>query len=64
MKFIACWWRGHGTKLLGTASIIIPGFLGIEDLIPETHVKYWLAAAVVVGALTVKRGFTNTKAQP
>lgn len=58
------WWKDHGTKILGTVGAIIPGLLGIDGLIPAAQTKYWLAAGVVIGALTVQRGFTNTKAQP
>lgn len=63
MKEIIKYWRGHGTKALGSLSIIIPGLLAIDKLVPPDHMKYWLAANVVVGALTVKRGFSNTKTQ-
>lgn len=61
MKFVARWWSGHGTKILGTLGAIIPGLLGIDDLIQQQDQKYWLAAGVIIGALTVQRGFTNTK---
>ncbi len=63
MIAVTRWWRGHGTKILGTIGAVIPGLLGIHDLIPAKDVKYWLAAGVIVGALTVKRGFENTKAK-
>jgi hypothetical protein len=55
------WWNRHGTKFLGSVGAIIPGLLGIHELIPAEHIKYWLAAGVIVGALTVKRGFENGK---
>jgi hypothetical protein len=55
------WWTEHGTKILGTVGAVIPGLLGIQDLIPQPHTKYWLAAGVVIGALTVRRGFVNTQ---
>lgn len=55
------WWINHGTKILGTVTAIIPGLLGIDGLIPATQTKYWLAAGVVIGALTVQRGFNNSK---
>lgn len=61
LRFCAKTWRSNGTKILGTIGAIIPGLLGIQDLIPQAHVKWWLATGVIVGALTVKRGFTNTK---
>jgi len=55
------YWKNHGTKILGTAQIIVSGFAGVSGLIPADHVKYWLAANIVLGALTVNRGFENTK---
>ncbi len=62
MKAIARWYRNHGTKILGTLGAIIPALLGIDGLIPMSHQKYWLAAGVVIGAFTIGRGFTNSKA--
>lgn len=58
------WYADHGTKILGTIGAIIPGLLGIDGLVPATHTKYWLAAGVVIGALTVGRGFTNSRNTP
>lgn len=63
MTIFTRWYRNHGTKILGTIGAVIPGLLGIHELIPPDDVKYWLAAGVIVGALTVKRGFENTKAK-
>jgi hypothetical protein len=56
-------WKKDGTKMLGTVGTIIPALLTIEGLIPKDHMKYWLAAGVVIGALTVRRGYTNTSRQ-
>lgn len=55
------WWDGHGTKILGTIGAIIPGLLGIDGLISVDETKYWLAAGVVIGAMTVQRGFNNSQ---
>lgn len=54
-------WRDHGTKVLGSSQAVISGFIAISGLIPPENVKYWLAANVVIGAMTVQRGFTNTR---
>lgn len=54
-------WRYHGTKLLGSLSVIIPGLMAIDNLIPKQDQKYWFAANVIVGAFTVRRGFENSK---
>jgi hypothetical protein len=56
-------WADHGTKILGTLQTIVTGLVLIENLIPEAHEPYWQAAAVVLGAMTINRGFTNTRAQ-
>lgn len=61
MKSVKTLWKGHGTKLLGTAQIVVSGFPAISGLIHTNHVKYWLAANVVLGALTINRGVENTK---
>lgn len=55
-------WKKDGTKMLGTVGAIIPGLLAIDGLIPKGQQKYWLAALVVIGALTIKRGYTNSRA--
>ena len=54
-------WLDHGTKFLGTLGTIIPGLMAIPELIPASHQKYWVAANLIVGAWTVKRGFDNSK---
>lgn len=53
-------WRDHGTKLLGTASTILPGLIAIDGLLPGPK-KYWLGLGVVLGAFTIQRGFTNSQ---
>lgn len=52
----------HGTKVLGTLQAIIAGLLTIPNLFPPTAVPYVTAVSVVLGVLTVRRGFTNTAA--
>lgn len=54
-------WANHGTKILGTASTIVAGFVTIPNLIPHNHLPYWAAANIVLGALTVQRGYANSK---
>jgi hypothetical protein len=61
MKFIIRQWKNHGTKALGFASMIAAGFPQIDGLVATEHVKYWAAANLVLGALTVQRGITNTR---
>ena len=62
-KLIAVW-VDHGTKVLGTVGFILSGLLVIPDLIAADHMKYYLALNVVIDGLTVRRGFTNSKAGP
>lgn len=56
-------WDDHGTKLLGSLAAIVATAMLIPDLIPAAHVKYWLFANALLGGGTVKRGFTNSKAE-
>jgi hypothetical protein len=57
------WWDGHGTKILGTASMIVAGLLMKDHLVPAGSVRDVLELAdIVLGALTVQRGFTNSNA--
>lgn len=52
-------WHGHGTKILGVTQGTIAAIAGVSGLIPEKHLKYYLAASAV---LTVWRGYVNTQA--
>ena len=63
MKALLKFWRGHGTKVLGTVNACISGLIAIDGLISKDSLKYWLAAGVVTGIMTVRRGVTNQKAQ-
>lgn len=54
-------WKADGTKMLGTLTTIISGFIAIPDLIAAGHVKWWAAANVVLGTLTIKRGYDNSR---
>jgi hypothetical protein len=64
MRSIRRIWRGHGTKILGFAAMIAAGFPQIDGLVAAGHVKYWAAANLILGALTVQRGVTNTRNMP
>jgi hypothetical protein len=54
-------WKADGTKMLGTLTTIISGFILIPDLIPKGNLKWWAATNVVLGALTIKRGYDNSR---
>ncbi len=61
MKSLRYFYREHFTKFLGYWAAAIPALLAIEDLIPKEKQKYWLAAAVLIGLLVVRRGHENGK---
>jgi len=61
LKPILDFLKGHGTKLLGFAQGTIAALCGVTGVIPDSHLKYWLAASAV---LTFWRGFVNTANQP
>ncbi len=63
IKWLIEYWKEHGTKILGTVNAIIGGLSIIPNLISAAHQPYWTAAAVILSALTVQRGFTNGKDQ-
>jgi hypothetical protein len=54
-------WIDHGTKLLGIAQAIVSGLMVIPDFVPKEDWRWWAAANVVLGVLTVQRGVTNSK---
>lgn len=61
-KSLAKFWKEHGTKILGTATILVSSALTVDHLVPVVAMPYFLYANAVLGALTVKRGFTNARA--
>ena len=60
MRLVRSFLRDHATKVLGSAQAIISGFIVIPDLIPHGSLKYWAAGNVVLGVLTIGRGFQNS----
>jgi hypothetical protein len=61
MDILIRFWRSHGTKILGFLQGTIAAVAGISGLIPEAHLKYYLAASAL---LTFWRGFTNSAQTP
>lgn len=51
------WWKSHGTRLLGLAQGTVAALCGVAGIIPESHLKYWLAASAV---MTFWRGQVNS----
>lgn len=64
MKSLIEFWNGHGTKILGTLQTIVAGLITIPGLITAAHLPYWGAANVILAALTINRGFTNSRNTP
>jgi len=54
---IWAFWVGHGTKVLGFLSGTIAAVAGVGGLIPDRHLKYYMA---VIAVLTFWRGFFNS----
>ncbi len=57
------WWKSHGTGILGFAASFVAGAVLIPDLIPEPQKKWWAAANLALGLLTIQRSKTNRKNQ-
>jgi hypothetical protein len=64
-------WINHGTKVLGWAGIVVSSALAAnailkpeQALIPPSYIKWFVFANILFGALTVKRGYTNSKTAP
>jgi hypothetical protein len=57
VKLIIAFLKSHGTKVLGFAQGTIATLCGVAGIIPDAHLKYWLAASAL---LTFWRGFVNT----
>jgi hypothetical protein len=55
---IYAYWLSHGTRILGFAQGTIAAVCGVTGIIPDTHLKYWLAASAV---LTFWRGHVNAR---
>lgn len=53
-------WVHHGTKILGLAQGTVAAVGGVAGVIPEHHLKYYMAASAV---LTFWRGFFNSAQQ-
>ena len=60
MSFLRRFWdfvNTNGTKVIGAAQGTIAALAGVSGIIPDSHLKYWLAASAV---LTFWRGFVNS----
>jgi hypothetical protein len=65
MKALIDYWDSHGTKVLGTSAAVVAALLAAPALITSvTVIKVLQVANIVLGVLTVKRGFTNSQEKP
>lgn len=60
MTALLNFWKNHGTKVLGFLTGTISAVAGVTGIIPESHLKYYMAAIAV---LTFWRGFVNSANQ-
>ncbi len=58
---IYAFWLSHGTRILGFAQGTSAAIGGVTGIIPDAHLKYWLAASAV---LTFWRGHVNSRNTP
>lgn len=56
LMWIRMHWKDHGTKAIGFAQGLVGTLAGYE-VIPATHLKYYLAGSAVI---TFARGFFNS----
>lgn len=59
MNALVTFLQNNGTKVIGIAQGTIATLAGVAGVIPDSQLKYWLAASAV---LTFWRGFGNTDA--
>lgn len=52
--------KNHGTKVIAFAQGTIAAVAGVTGIIPDAHLKYYMAAIAV---LTFWRGFVNSELQ-
>lgn len=52
--------QNHGTKIIGAAQGTVAAIAAVDGVIPQGHLKYWMAASAV---LVVWRGFVNSSKQ-
>ena len=64
LQWIRAFWAGHGTKILGFLTMVVAGLPQIDGLVANPHKPYWAAANVILGAITIQRGVTNTRNTP
>jgi hypothetical protein len=67
-------WAQNGTKILGTLTAAWATLVGtlaalssspdVQFLLPHRYFAYLAVGNIILGSLTVRRGFTNSRACP
>lgn len=58
MASVIALWKDHGTKAIAFVQGTVAALCGVAGIIPDDHLKYWLAVSAV---LTFWRGFFNSQ---
>lgn len=53
--------HNHATKMLGFLQVTVAAVAGVTGVIPDAHLKYWIAA---LGVLTAWRGLATPPPPP
>jgi len=61
MSKLLKFWRANGTKVLGYAQATLPALIAVPDLFPPSAKPYLLGVGILLGGLTVMRGYENSR---
>jgi hypothetical protein len=64
LNWLVSLYAAHGTKILGALTMIVAGLPQIDGLVLASHKPYWAAANLILGAVTIQRGVTNSRNAP
>lgn len=72
IAWIRAMYQSHGTKIIGIATAVYSGFVAlvallastpaVQIVVPPRTFAYLLIGNAVLGLITTKRGFSNTRA--
>lgn len=61
LAWLVAYYGAHGTKILGCLTMVVAGLPQIDGLVASANKPYWAAANLILGAITVQRGVSNTR---
>jgi hypothetical protein len=74
VKTLRLWWAEHGTKILGALTASWASLCGtlaalsaspdVQFLLPHRYFAYLAVGNILLGSLTVRRGFVNSRSCP